>query len=111
KKLVTQSNAFVSAFDQARNVRDRYPPILGELNNSDYRMQSCKRIRRNFWPGGGNCAKQRRFSGIRITDQPGIGDRSQLEQKISGLAFIAFGVLPSSAIARTFEMNIALAFG
>src|SRR4051812_48749910 len=71
-------------------------------------MQRRKWIRRDLRTCCRDVPQQRGFTSVGITDQARIGHRSQLEQKMSLLALLAFGVLARRAITRTFEMNISL---
>src|SRR5215831_12116543 len=71
-------------------------------------MQRGEGIRRNLRPCSRNLLQQRRFAGIRITNQSCVCNRSQFEQEISLLPFFSLRVLAWRAVARAFEMHIAL---
>ena len=97
------------AFDQAGNVRDRGAAISVELHHTDDRMQRREWIWRDFRLRRGKFSKQSRFSGVRITNQSGVGNGAQFEQEIALLALFAFGVLARRAVTRTLEMHVAFA--
>ena len=81
--------------------------MIGELNDADNRMQRREWISGDFGPRRGDFSEQRRFAGIWITNESRIRDRAELQQKMTGLAFCAFGVFARRAIARTLEMDIS----
>ena len=108
QKIVSEPKIAMRTLNQTRNVRDRRAAITRKLNHADDRMQRRERIGRDFRTRRRDFSQQRRFSRIRITDESSIGNRAQLEQKMSLLAFLAFGVFARRAIARAFEMNIPL---
>ena len=107
QKSVPEPKISMRAFDQTRNIRHRRAAIIREIHHADHRVQSRERIRRDLRMGRGNSPQQRRFPGIRVTDQSGIGDRPQLENEGPLLAFFALCVLARRAIPRALEMDVS----
>src|SRR5206468_4354546 len=107
QKFVAQANSTMRSFDQTGNGCARGMAITPQLHHADNRMQSGERICRNLRPRSRKFPQQCRFTCIRVTDQSGIRDRSQLQYKISLLALFAIGVLPRRTITRALEMHIA----
>jgi hypothetical protein len=70
-------------------------------------MQRGERIISDLRPGIGDGGDERRFAGIRHTQQTDIGEHFQLQPQIASFAFLAFGLLPRRAIRRRLEMDIA----
>ena len=70
---------FVGAFDQAGNVGHRDASVFGKINDTYERVQRGEWISSRLWLGGGEFAKERGFSSIRIPHQSDIGDRPQLK--------------------------------
>ena len=109
EKCVAEAKIAMRPFDQTRDVRHRRAAIIGEINHADHRVQGRKRIRRHLRMGRGNSPQKRRLSGVRVTDQPGVGDRAQLENESPLLSFFTLRVLARRAIARALEMDVSFA--
>src|SRR5437899_6125014 len=108
QKLVAQAEPPVRSFNQTGNICNARTPVAWKFNHADDRMQRGKRIRRDLRARSRDFAQWCRFARVRITNEPCIGDRSQLEQKISLLTFFPFGVFARRAIAGTLEMHVTL---
>lgn len=79
QKLVPKTAILVSAFDQTGDISHGHAPVFGELDDAYERVQGCEWIGRRLGLGGGELAKERGLSSIRIPHQPDIGNRPQLK--------------------------------
>src|SRR6266566_4764306 len=70
-------------------------------------MQRREWICRHLWPRGRDFSQECRFACIGVANQTCVGNRPQLEQEMSLLAFFTLRVLARRAIARALEMHIA----
>src|SRR5882762_5123796 len=115
QKSNTQSRAFMSAFNQSRQVGDdvRSPdlaafaaPSAVRVYYAQVRLQRSKRIIRNLRPRRGYHRNQRRFTRIRKAHKPYVGQQSQLQPQLPLLAGMPILMLPRSLMPRFREILI-----
>src|SRR5580704_5580724 len=106
KEAVAETDAFMGAFDQARNVGE-HEFAATNVDHAELRMQRGERVIGDLRLGGTDGGEKRRFSGVRQADDPGIGDQFQPQpngELGAGLAGIG---IARRAVGRAFETRIA----
>ena len=106
EEAVAEADAFMGAFDQARNVGEHEFAAV-DVNHAELRMQRGERIVGDLRLGGADGGEKRRFAGIRQANDAGIGD--QLEPQPDGElgAGLAGIGMARRAVGRAFETRIA----
>ena len=107
QEFVAEADALVRALDQAGNIGHGDAGEIGIFDHADHRLQRGERIGRDLRVRVGKAREQRRFARVRIADQPGVGDRFQLELELAALALLAVLVAARRLVGRRLEIHVA----
>src|SRR6185437_431268 len=86
EELNAKAFPLVGAFDQTRNVGNHKCAVIRQFDDSEIWLESIERIISDLRAGGRNTGDQRRFSGVRVTYEPDIGQQLQLETEAAEIA-------------------------
>ena len=107
RKLNSEPGALGGAFDQPGDVGHDEAAMDPDRDDAQIRMQRRERIVGNFRLRRRNGANQRRFSGIRQSEQPDVRHHLELEPQLALLAGQARHRLARRAVGAALEPGIA----
>ena len=84
EKTVSESEPAMRAFDQPGNVGDDKAAVIGEIDDTQIRSQRGESVIGDFGPSGADAGDESGFSGIRESDDRGIGQKLELELDFEG---------------------------
>ena len=106
QKSVTEPDIAMRAVNKSGNIRQSQPPVIRIFDYAHDRMQGGKRIWCDFGFRITQIGNKRRLSGIRITDQTGIGDHFQLKLQLTFFALASTFKFARSAVGAGGEVDI-----
>ena len=112
EKLHAQASAFVSAFDQARDVGDHeadFVLLVTDRDDAEIRLQSGEGVVGDFGAGGGDAGDQRGLADVGIADQADISEEFEFEAEDAFLAGTSFFVLARSLMGGGRKACVATA--
>ena len=107
EELMTETEAPVRTLDQARDVRNDEAALVVEAHDAKVRRQRGERIVRNLRPGRRDVRDQRRFAGVRKSDEPDIRKQLQLEAEVLDFTGFSRLHLARRAVRRGCEPGVA----
>src|SRR6266849_4970136 len=79
QKTITQSVAFVRAFDQSRDVGNHKGAKVTHVDDTQIWLKRRERIIGDLWTRRGNSGDQRRFTRVGKTDQANVREQFQFK--------------------------------
>ena len=103
QELQPEPLPFVRAFDDARDVGDDERAVVAELHDAEVGRERRERIVGDLGPRGGDDRQQRRLAGVRLADEPDVGDELELELERARLAVLARLILARRLMRRAWR--------
>src|SRR4051812_4468061 len=106
QELVAQTGALRGALDQAWNIRDHKTSIVVDAHHAQIGMQSGERIIGHLRLRCRDGANERRFSGVRHSEQANVRQNLQLELEFARFTWHTAGELTRGAVSARFEIEV-----
>src|SRR5207237_2637910 len=108
EKAVAEADAFVGAFDQARNISEHEFTAV-DVDHPELRMQRRKWIVSDFWLGRAHSGKEGRLARVRQADDAGVGNELEPQPDRNFDAVLTWIGVTRRTIGRTLEVGVAKA--
>src|SRR5258707_11254388 len=99
QKTITQSVAFVRAFDQSGDVGNHKGAKVTHVDDTQIWLKRRERIIGDFWTRRGNPGDERRFTRVGKTDQTNVREQFQFKLQFKFFARTSFLVIARRAIS------------
>ena len=104
---IAESLAFVRALDEPGHVGDDEAAIAAQRDDAEIRDERRERVVGDLGSRRGNARDQRRFAGVRKSDEADVGEQLEVELQLLGFARRAFFEPPRRAVGRADEARVA----